>query len=468
MKHIDIALLYKEPSLYTGKKITVCGWVRTSRDSKTMAFAELNDGTCLKHLQIVFDKEKDITVNNASGLQAALDLGAALSVDGTLVKSHNGDSIEVNAEKITVFGGAGTDYVLQKKRHGMDFLRTIPHLRVRTNTMGAMMRVRSVLCDAIHAFFLNRNYVYIHTPILTGSDCEGSGEVFKVTTHGWRTPHKTEDDYYKDDFFGRKAGLTVSGQLEGEAAAMGLGKIYTFGPTFRAEKSNTTRHAAEFWMTEPEIAFAELPELIEVAEDMVKYIISEVLKRCPAEIKLFDAHFENGLLDKLNAVVKAKFEVLDYSKAIEILSDAQKTKKADFKFPVEWGLDLQTEHERYITEQVFKKPVFVINYPAAIKSFYMKQNPDGKTVAAIDLLLPGIGEIIGGSQREDCYDKLLAAITGRGMNIADYSDYLDLRKFGSCPHSGFGLGIERMLLYITGIGNIRDTQLYPRTVGHMA
>lgn len=457
MKHTDIAVLYGETEKYLNKQVTVCGWVRTSRDSKNMAFIELNDGTVLKHLQIVVDKEK-LNADDASVL------GAALKVEGTVVKAVSGDGVEVNAEKITVLGGCPAEYPLQKKRHGMEFLRTIPHLRVRTNTFNAMLRVRSVLSDAIHQYFMKNNYVYVHTPILTGSDCEGAGEVFRVTTNDWKTNHKTQAEYYADDFFGRKAGLTVSGQLEGEVAAMAMGKIYTFGPTFRAEKSNTTRHAAEFWQIEPEVAFAELPDIIEIAEELIKYIISDVLKRCPDEIKFFDAHFEPGLLDKLTAVVKSKFEILDYTKAVEIL----KKSGVQFKYPVEWGCDLQTEHERYITEEVFKKPVFVINYPKKLKSFYMKQNPDGLTVAATDLLVPGIGEIIGCSEREDSHEKLLQAITDRGMNIADYHDYLELRRFGSCPHSGFGLGLERILLYITGVGNIRDTQLFPRTVGYLA
>jgi len=462
MKHIDIAKLYNEKADFIGKDVTVCGWVRTSRDSKTMAFLEINDGTCLKHLQIVLDKSRLGEIE-----PGVLDLGVALRIEGKLVKSQNGDSIEVNAEKIAILGGCPLDYPLQKKRHGLDFLRTIPHLRLRTNSFNAMLRIRNVVSAAIHEYFLDNNYVWVHTPILTGSDCEGAGEVFRVTTHPWDAKFKNEDEYAKADFFGKVAGLTVSGQLEGEMAAMAMGKIYTFGPTFRAEKSNTTRHAAEFWMIEPEIAFAELPDIIEVAGQLIKHIIKAVLNKCEPELKLFDAHFEPGLIDKLKSVLANEFEVLSYTRAIEILLDAKK-KGADFKFNVAWGADLQTEHERYLTEVVFKKGVFVTDYPKEIKSFYMKQNDDGKTVAATDLLLPGIGEIIGGSQREADYDRLLAAIKNRGMNEADYKEYLELRKFGSCPHGGFGLGLERILLYITGIGNIRDVQLFPRTVGYMA
>jgi len=460
MKHIDIAKLYNEKANYIDKTIIVCGWVRTSRDSKTMAFLEINDGTYLKHLQIVLDKSKMGEIK-----EGVLDLGSALKIEGVLVKSQNGDSIEINAENIVVLGKCPPDYPLQKKRHGLDYLRTIPHLRLRTNSFNAMLRIRDVVSFAIHEYFSKNNYVWVHTPILTGSDCEGAGEVFRVTTHGWDAKFKSEDDYAKADFFGRVAGLTVSGQLEGEMAAMAMGKIYTFGPTFRAEKSNTTRHAAEFWMVEPEIAFAELDDILEVAQGLIKYIIKAVLDRCEAEVKLFDAHFENGLIDKLTGVLESEFEVLTYTKAIDIL---KKAKGIEFKYPIEWGLDLQTEHERYLTEVIYKKPVFVVDYPKGIKSFYMKQNKDGKTVAAMDLLLPGIGEIIGGSQREDDYDKLLKAIKDRGMAIEDYTNYLELRKFGTCPHGGFGLGLERILLYITGIGNIRDVQLFPRTVGYMA
>ncbi|MCL2822240.1 MAG: asparagine--tRNA ligase [Firmicutes bacterium] len=457
MKHTEICELFKNQSMFLDKSVTVCGWVRTSRESKTMSFIELNDGSTMSHIQIVVQ-------NDSKFPNGIFDLGAALKVDGVLVKTQKGDSVEINADNIEVLGGCPADYPLQKKRHGMDFLRTIPHLRVRTNSFGAIMRVRSVLSFAIHSYFVKNGYTYAHTPILTGSDCEGAGEVFRVTTHEWATKHKTEDDYYGADFFGKKAGLTVSGQLEGEVAALSLGKIYTFAPAFRSEKSNTTRHAAEFWLIEPEVAFADLSDMLNIAEDFIKYIIAEVLNKCENEIKFFDTHMENGLIEKLNNVVKNKFEVLEYTKAVEILEKSGQK----FSYPVKWGLNLQAEHEKYLTEVVYKKPAFVINYPADIKSFYMKKNPDGKTVAAMDLLLPGIGEIIGGSQREDDYDKLLESIRSRGMREDDYKGYLELRKFGSCQHSGFGLGLERILMYITGVSNIRDVQLFPRTVGYMA
>ena len=456
MKHTDIKSILTDPS-FIGKKTVICGWVRTSRDSKNVAFIELNDGTSLKHLQIVIDKA------DFEDISSFMPGGTALKVTGTVVKGMVNNAVEVNAEEISVLGVSPADYPLQKKRTTLEFLRTMPHLRVRTNTFNAVFRVRSVAAEAIHRFFQTRNYVYINTPLLTGSDCEGAGEMFKVTTIGYSDQYKNEEEYYADDFFGRRAGLSVSGQLEGEVAAMGLGKIYTFGPSFRAEKSNTQRHVAEFWHVEPEIAFAELDDIIEVAQSMIKYIISDVLEKCPDEIDFFSRFFEKGLREKLNNILENEFAVLDYTEAVEILKKAD----ADFKFPVEWGCDLQTEHERYITEKVYNKPVFIINYPKQIKSFYMKQNPDGKTVAATDLLVPGIGEIIGGSQREEDLDKLLAAMKERGMNLDEYKDYIDLRKFGSVPHGGFGLGFERVIMYMTGVENIRDVILYPRTVGNI-
>ena len=372
-------------------------------------------------------------------------------------------SSEVNAEEISVLGECPGDYPLQKKRCSLEFLRTIPHLRVRTNTFNAVLRVRSVAAAAIHSFFQQNNYVYIHTPLLTASDCEGAGEVFKVTTIGYSDKYKSEEEYYADDFFGRKAGLSVSGQLEGEVAAMAMGKIYTFGPSFRAEKSNTQRHVAEFWHVEPEIAFAELDDVIEVAEAMIKFVLKDVIEKCPDELAFFEKFFEKGLREKLQKIVDGDFERITYTKAIELLKESD----VKFQYPVEWGCDLATEHERYITEQVFNKPVFVTDYPKEIKSFYMKQNPDGKTVAATDLLVPGVGEIIGGSQREENLGKLLAAMEERGMTQDEYRDYLDLRKFGSVPHGGFGLGFDRIVMYMTGMANIRDVQLYPRTVGNI-
>ena len=453
MKHTDIREVFSNKE-FLNNEVTVCGWVRTSRDSKNMAFMELNDGSTLNHLQIVVDKAVYTPDSEA------FKLGTSLKVVGTVVPSRN-DSVEINAKEIEILGTCPADYPLQKKRHTLEFMRTMPHLRTRTNTFNAVLRVRSVMAQAIHNYFQSRGYSYIHTPLITGSDCEGAGEMFKVTTIGYNNDYKTEEDYYADDFFGKKAGLSVSGQLEGEVAAMAMGKIYTFGPSFRAENSNTPRHVAEFWHVEPEVAFAELPDIIEIAEDMIKNIIKEVIDKCPDELKFFDERFEKGLIDKLNNVISNSFEILDYTKAIEILKAADK----EFVYPVDWGCDLQTEHERYITEEVYNKPVFIINYPKDIKSFYMKQNPDGKTVAATDLLVPGVGEIIGCSEREADYDKLVEAMKARNMNLDDYKDYLDLRKFGSVPHSGFGLGFERIIMYVTGISNIRDVILYPRTVG---
>ncbi len=453
MKHTDIREIFGNKELIN-KSVTVCGWVRTSRDSKNMAFLELNDGTTLKHLQIVIDKGVYTPDDEA------MKLGAALKIVGTVVEARQG-SVEVNAESIEILGKCPQDYPLQKKRHTLEFMRTMPHLRTRTNTFNAVLRVRSVMAQAIHDYFQSRGYVYVHTPLITGSDCEGAGEMFKVTTIGYSEEYKNEQDYYGADFFGKRAGLSVSGQLEGEVAAMALGKIYTFGPSFRAENSNTPRHVAEFWHVEPEVAFAELPDIIEIAEDMIKNIIKDVMDKCPEELKFFDERFEKGLLEKLQKVISSSFEVVDYTKAIEILQKADK----EFVYPVEWGCDLQTEHERYITEEVYNKPVFITNYPKDIKSFYMKQNPDGKTVAATDLLVPGVGEIIGCSEREADYDKLVEAMKARNMRLEDYEDYLDLRKFGSVPHSGFGLGFERIIMYVTGMSNIRDVILYPRTVG---
>ena len=456
MKHTDIKEILKDAS-YIGTQVTVCGWVRTSRDSKNMAFIELNDGTSLSHLQIVIDKSK------LSDISAFMPGGTALKVVGTVVKGAVNNAVEVNADEITLLGECPSDYPLQKKRCSLEFLRTIPHLRVRTNTFNAVLRVRSVAAAAIHSFFQQNNYVYIHTPLLTASDCEGAGEVFKVTTIGYSDKYKSEEEYYADDFFGRKAGLSVSGQLEGEVAAMAMGKIYTFGPSFRAEKSNTQRHVAEFWHVEPEIAFAELDDVIEVAEAMIKFVLKDVLEKCPDELAFFEKFFEKGLREKLQKIVDGDFERITYTKAIELLKDAD----VEFQYPIEWGCDLATEHERYITEQVYNKPVFVTDYPKEIKSFYMKQNPDGKTVAATYLLVPGVGEIIGGSQREENLDKLLAAMEERGMTQDEYKDYLDLRKFGSVPHGGFGLGFDRIVMYMTGMANIRDVQLYPRTVGNI-
>ncbi len=456
MKHVDIQKIVSDAALLS-LDVTVCGWVRTARDSKNMAFLALNDGTTLNHLQIVIDKSA------VSAPDAAYHLGAAVRVVGTVVKAMNGDGVEINAKTVEVLGDCPSDYPLQKKFQKLETLREIPHIRVRTNTFNAVLRVRSVMAAALHRYFQENNYTYVNTPLLTGSDCEGAGEVFQVTTIGYNTEYKNAEEYYANDFFGRRAGLSVSGQLEGEVAAMGLGKIYTFGPSFRAENSNTPRHVAEFWHIEPEVAFAELPDIIEIAEEMIKYVIRDVMEKCPEELAFFEARFEKGLLDKLKSVVENDFAIVDYTTAIDQL----KASGVKFEYPVEWGLDLQTEHERYITEEIYKKPVFLTNYPKDIKAFYMKQNPDGKTVAATDLLVPGVGEIIGCSEREADYGKLVAAMEARGMNLDDYRDYLDLRKFGSVPHSGFGLGFERIIMYVTGMSNIRDVILYPRTVGNI-
>ncbi len=457
MKHTDVSKIMTDASLI-GQKLTVCGWVRTARDSKNVAFLALNDGTTLNHLQIVIDKTGDVALP-----EEAAKLGAAIKVVGTAVKNERNDTTEINAEEITVLGVCPPDYPLQKKFQKLETLREIPHIRVRTNTFNAVFRVRSVMAAAIHRFFQDRGFVYVNTPLITGSDCEGAGEMFKVTTIGYSDKYKNAEEYYADDFFGKKAGLSVSGQLEGEVAAMAMGKIYTFGPSFRAEKSNTLRHVAEFWHVEPEIAFCELPDLIEFAEEMIKYLIREYMEKCPDELKFFEDRFEKGLTEKLLNVVNNDFAIVDYTDAIKMLEEA----RVEFEYPVYWGCDLQSEHERYITEQVYNKPVFLINYPKEIKSFYMKQNPDGKTVAATDLLVPGVGEIIGGSEREADYDKLVAAMQAKGMSMDDYGDYLDLRKYGSVPHSGFGLGFERIIMYCTGMSNIRDVIFYPRTVGNI-
>ncbi|MDR0813376.1 MAG: asparagine--tRNA ligase [Oscillospiraceae bacterium] len=458
MKHTDIIDILKNKSDYIGREVTVCGWVRTSRDSKNIAFLEINDGTTLPHLQIVIDKS---AIPDTAQL---MPLSTSVAVTGTCVLGvKNADTVEINAKSVTLIGASPLEYPIQKKGHSLEFLRTIPHLRVRTNTFNAMFRLRSKLSEAIHRYFAERNYIYVNTPIITGSDCEGAGEIFKVTSIGFSQDYKTEAEYNEADFFGQAAGLTVSGQLEGEVMACAFGKIYTFGPTFRAENSNTARHAAEFWQIEPEVAFAELDDIIEIATEMIKYIVRFVLETCPDELALFERFYEKGLREKLQSVVDSEFARVDYTEAIEILKKSGR----EFQYPVEWGCDLQTEHERYLTDVMYERPVFVVNYPKALKSFYMKQNADGKTVAATDLLVPGVGEIIGCSEREADYEKLLAAIESRGMKMSDYENYLDLRRFGSVPHSGFGLGLERMLMYLTGIGNIRDTTIYPRAKGDL-
>ncbi len=458
MKHTDIKELFQNAESFVNTNVTVCGWVRTARDSKNVAFVELNDGTCFRNIQLVADKEKF----TEEQIKDAMPVGTALKIDGTLVASER-NGYEIELVDIQVLGSCPADFPLQKKRHSMEFLRTIPHLRVRTRYFEAVMAIRHQLSIAIHTYFNQHGYKYVHAPILTGSDCEGAGEMFRVTTHPWATEFKNEEEYYANDFFGKKAGLTVSAQLEGEMAAMGLGRIYTFGPTFRAENSNTTRHAAEFWHVEPEVCFADINDIIEIAEDFIKYIIKSVLDNCPDEMEFFNQWVEKGVIEKLQKVISNDFAKVTYTEAIDILEKSGKK----FEFKVAWGEDLATEHEKYLADEYFKKPLFVVDYPAEIKSFYMKQNPDGKTVAATDLLVPGIGEIIGCSEREADLELLKNAMAKRNMPLEAYQDYIDTRKFGSVPHSGFGLGFERMLMYITGVQNIRDAIMFPRTVGNL-
>ena len=461
MKHQKIAGIYAAPADFDGSEITVCGWVRTVRDLKNFGFIELNDGSCFKSLQVVFDREK---LPNYDEI-ARQNVGAALIVRGVLELTPQArQPFELKAAEISVEGVSTPDYPLQKKRHSVEFLRSIQHLRARTNLFSAVFRVRSVAAQAVHEFFQSRGFVYINTPIITGSDCEGAGEMFRVTTLDLDDLPRTEDgkvDYSKD-FFGKSTNLTVSGQLNAENFAMAFGDVYTFGPTFRAENSNTQRHAAEFWMIEPEMAFADLDDDLECMEAMVKYIISTVLAKCPQEIEFFNSFVDKGLKERLEHVVSSDFGRVSYTEAVDIL--LKSGHKFDYK--VEWGMDLQTEHERFLTEQVFKKPLFVTDYPKDIKAFYMRMNDDGKTVAAADCLVPGIGEIIGGSQREERLDMLLKRMEELGLQEKDYWWYLDLRRYGSCRHSGFGLGFERMVMYLTGVSNIRDVELHPRTVGN--
>ena len=456
MKHTDIKQVLTKPEEFFDKPVTVCGWIRSCRDSKNMAFIALNDGTTLPHLQIVIDKSA-VTLP-----EGAARVGSSVKVEGTAVKSFNkNQAIEINAQSVTLLGDCPLDYPIQKAKTSLDYLRTLPHLRVRTNTFNAVFRIRSKISAAIHRYFQERDYVYAHTPIITGSDCEGAGKIFQVTTLGYAPQFKSVEEYNAADFFGQSAGLTVSGQLEGEVMATAFGKIYTFGPTFRAENSNTPRHAAEFWMIEPELAFADLRDDMDCAEAMIKSVIGYVMEHCRDELEFFNRFFDKELLDKLNNVVSNDFARVSYTEAVEIL----KKNNAEFQYPVEWGVDLQTEHERYLTEQVYKKPVFVTDYPKEIKSFYMRLNDDGKTVAAADMLVPGIGELIGGSQREERMDVLLSLMEEKGLNREDYEWFLDLRRFGSVEHAGFGLGFERLIMYLTGIPNIRDVIPFPRTAG---
>ena len=460
MNLVTVKELYRNTDKYIDQTIEVGGWVRNIRDSKTFGFIVLNDGTFFETLQIVFHDNMD----NFTEI-CKLNVGAAIIVKGKLVATPQAkQKFEIQAEEVFVEGPSTPDYPVQPKRHSLEYLRTITHLRPRTNTFQAVFRVRSLCAYAIHQFFQERGFVYVNTPLITGSDCEGAGEMFQVTTLDLNNVPKTEDgavDFSKD-FFNKPTNLTVSGQLNGETYAMAFRNIYTFGPTFRAENSNTTRHAAEFWMIEPEMAFADLQDNMDVAEAMLKYVIRYVLENAPEEMNFFNSFIDKGLLDRLNGVMNSEFGHVTYTEAIEILEK----NNDNFDYKVYWGCDLQTEHERYLTEKVFKRPVFVTDYPKEIKAFYMKLNEDGKTVAAMDCLVPGIGEIIGGSQREDDYDKLVARMDEMGLNKEDYDFYLDLRKYGSARHAGFGLGFERCVMYLTGMGNIRDVIPFPRTVNN--
>ena len=460
MNLIEIRELYKNQEAYLDKEITVGGWVRSIRDSKAFGFIVINDGTFFTPLQVVYHDDME----NFEEI-SKLNVGAAVVVTGTLVATPQAKQpFEIQAKTVTVEGASAPDYPLQKKRHSFEYLRTIAHLRPRTNTFQAVFRVRSLTAYALHKFFQERGFVYVHTPIITGSDCEGAGEMFRVTTMDMENVPKTEDGAvdYTQDFFGKETSLTVSGQLNAETYAQAFGNVYTFGPTFRAENSNTTRHAAEFWMLEPEMAFADLEDDMDLAEDMLKYVINYVMENAPEEMNFFNSFVDKGLIDRLTNVATSEFARITYTDAIEIL----KKHNDKFEFKVSWGIDLQTEHERYLTEKVYKRPVFVTYYPKDIKAFYMKQNPDGKTVAAVDCLVPGIGEIIGGSQREDDYEKLATRMEELGMKTEDYGFYMDLRKYGSTRHAGFGLGFERCIMYLTGMGNIRDVVPFPRTVNN--
>ena len=458
MKLTTVKEIYKEREKYLDKEVTVGGWVRSVRDSKAFGFIVLHDGSFFETLQIVYHDNME---NFAE--VSKLNVGAAIIVKGTLVATPQAKQpFEIQATEVTVEGASSADYPLQKKRHTFEYLRTIPHLRARTNTFQAVFRVRSLCAYAIHKFFQERGFVYVHTPLITGSDCEGAGEMFQVTTLDMNNVPKNADgtvDYSKD-FFGKETNLTVSGQLNGETYAQAFRNIYTFGPTFRAENSNTTRHAAEFWMIEPEIAFADLEDDMILAENMLKYVIRYVMENAPEEMNFFNSFVDKGLIDRLNNVVNSDFARVTYTEAIEILEKHNDK----FEYKVSWGADLQTEHERYLTEEIYKRPVFVTDYPKEIKAFYMKMNEDNKTVAAMDCLVPGIGEIIGGSQREDDIEKLEKRMDELGLKKEDYDFYLDLRKYGSTRHSGFGLGFERCVMYLTGMGNIRDVIPFPRTV----
>ena len=459
MKLTTIREIYKNREVYLDKEVTVGGWVRSVRDSKTFGFIVLHDGSYFETLQIVYHDEME----NFAEI-SKMNVGAAIIVKGTLVATPQAKQpFEIQAAEVTVEGVSAPDYPLQKKRHSMEYLRTISHLRPRTNTFQAVFRVRSLCAYAIHQFFQERDFVYVNTPLITGSDCEGAGEMFTATTLDLEDPPRGEDGRidFSQDFFEKHTSLTVSGQLEAECMAMAFGKVYTFGPTFRAEKSYTQRHAAEFWMIEPEIAFADLNDDMDLARDMMKYVIRYVMDTCPQDLQFFNQFVDKGLIDRLTHIVESDFAHVTYTEAVEIL----KKHNSQFEYQVDWGVDLQTEHEKYLTEQVFQKPVFVTDYPKEIKSFYMRMNDDGRTVAAMDMLVPGIGEIIGGSQREERLDRLTARMKELGLKEADYWWYLDLRRFGTNKHAGFGLGFERLIMYLTGIQNIRDVLPFPRTTG---
>ncbi len=460
MDLITVREIYKKQETFLNSQVTVGGWVRSLRDSKSFGFIVLNDGSYFETLQVVYHD----TMENFSEI-SKLNVGAAVIVTGTLVPTPDAKQpFEIQATEVTVEGTSSPDYPLQKKRHSFEYLRTISHLRPRTNTFQAVFRVRSLIAYAIHQFFQERDFVYVHTPLITGSDCEGAGEMFQVNTMDLNNIPKTEEGTidFTQDFFGKPTNLTVSGQLNGETYAMAFRNIYTFGPTFRAENSNTTRHAAEFWMIEPEMAFADLNDNMALAESMLKYVIRYVLEHAPEEMNFFNQFVDKDLLNRLNLVLNSEFAHVTYTEAVELLTQHND----EFDYKVFWGCDLQTEHERYLTEQLYKKPVFVTDYPKEIKAFYMKLNEDNKTVAAVDCLVPGIGEIIGGSQREDNYDKLVARMDELGLNKEDYDFYLDLRKYGSTRHAGFGLGFERCVMYLTGMANIRDVVPFPRTVNN--
>lgn len=455
---LEVKNLYRDKEEYVGKTVRVAGWMRTSRISKKFGFVELNDGSFFKNIQVVVDEAK---VDNFKEI-SKLAISSAIIVEGELVSVDNAKNpIEIQASKIIIEGESDSSYPLQKKKHSFEYLRTIAHLRPRSNTFSAVFRVRSVVAYAIHKFFQERNFVYAHTPIITGSDAEGAGEMFQITTLDMKNPPLTEEGAinYSEDFFGKETNLTVSGQLNAEIMALAFRNVYTFGPTFRAENSYTGRHASEFWMVEPEITFGDLEDNMELAEDLIKYIISYVLEHCPEEMDFFNKFIDKGLLERLNNIVNSDFVRISYTKAVELLIESGHK----FDYPVEWGCDLQTEHERFITEQIYKSPVFVTDYPKDIKAFYMRMNEDGKTVRAMDLLVPGVGEIIGGSQREERYDVLMSKIKEMGLHEEEYWWYLELRKFGTATHSGFGLGFERIIMYLTGMSNIRDVIPFPRT-----